>query len=245
LAGITGYYRSSDHTSRYLDHATNFASYLAKLDPSLAPPHFVLLEDCQKPRNTLITAASSSDDGETIESEKLVSIYKAIARRITRLVRKRVSRAHPPPRRFCSAAIRAMRSEPSNIALHAWRMFWEGLGRLESASLFTPTPRDRWRSQILDRAQRMFSSVDREKTSGWSQWTDGHLFGAACLGTFVECVKRAGEVESTEHAGELADSLTCEFVPFCLTRDDGTPTGNRALHLWVPQEFEVLKSFLG
>jgi hypothetical protein len=243
LAGITGFGRGGGRASRSLEHVAHFASYLTDLDPSLAPPSFILLDQDQKQRNTLITAASAPDCSEVVESDRLVSIYKAIARRITRLVRKRIVRAHEPSQRFCSATARAMRREPSNIALHAWRMFWEGVGRLESATLNTRKPRDRWRSQMLDRAQRMFSSIDREKISGWSQWTDGHLFGAACLGTFVECIKRAGEVEDTEHAGDLADSLTGEFVPFCLSNEDVT-NGTKSLHLWLPQEFEVLKSYL-
>ena len=244
LANLSVFCRSGDAAGWRETYVASLAKYLADIDPSLAAPSFILRSEAQLPTNSLLTVGSDEDRECAPDSQHLISIYKAMARRITRIVRRKLAAAHHPNRQFCMATRAAISREPANITLYSWRMFWEGLGRLESNMLFTRTPKDRWRKQVLDRAKQMFAETAESNAARWSRWTDSHLFAAACLGTLVECMKRSGEVESTEYAGELASSLTCEFVPFCLS-NKGVPTPSvQTLHLVVPEEFSALRAFL-
>jgi hypothetical protein len=244
LANLPVFCRSGDPVRWREPHVASLGKYLATIDPSLAPPSFILSSDGQLPRSTLLTSGSGDEQESSPKSEHLIAIYKAIARRITRVVRRKIAAVHRPGPRLCTKTRTAIDREPTNIALYSWRMFWEGLGRLESKALFTRTSKDRWRQQVLDRASRMFAGAPESDADRWSQWTDSHLFGAACLGTLAECIKRSGEVESTEHAGELASSLTCEFVPFCLSTRCPPAGTKQALHLLLPEEFSILRTFL-
>jgi hypothetical protein len=242
LANLSLFCRSGDAAEWRETHVASLAKYLTDIDPSLAPLSFILRSEEQRSASILLTA--NTEDAESApNSQHLISIYKALARRITRIVRRKMASNHHPNRQFCMATRAAISREPANIALYSWRMFWEGLGRLESNVLFTRTPKDRWRQQVLDRAKRMFAESADSDAAHWSQWKDSHLFAAACLGTLAECIKRSNEVESTEYAGELASSLTCEFVPFCLSNEVGLRIPLQTLHLVVPEEFSALRAF--
>lgn len=179
-------------------------------------------------------------------SSELLCIYKSIARRLTKAVRWRLYRRFPPHPQFNAAKHEARQRDKLNIALHMWRIFWEGLEPWEGRVVLTRPAYagERWRTFVFTRFRELFPGAKVHDTSSWARWSDNHLFASACCGTFVECLRRAGEVECTREAGVPAASLTGESIPFCVSEPAGEISGERVLHLWRPKEFDQLETFL-
>lgn len=218
-------------TSILSRHIGVLSEFMADIDVSLKPPTFLVTPQRRSAAKAVRTLHIPKA-ARTVQDHDLLSVYKAVARRLTRRVRRRLKRRYPRARTFTTALHERIQGDPENIALFAWRAYWEGVSWHDWNRILTGSRagRDRWRDAVLNRFVELFGKQPNSNQLGVS---DLHFLASACLGTLLECCNRTGEAQSLRDAGRLAAQITGECIPMGMERM--TPLRDRLIHLWIPQ----------
>lgn len=217
-------------------HIGCLSEFLGQVDESLRPPSFLVSPERRKARHAVRTLRTTKA-APTMSDRDLVSVYKAIARRLTRRVRRKLKNRYPHAGTFALVLHEQIQADPDNIVLYAWRAYWEGVAWYDWNAIFTNSlaGRNRWRGTVL---ARFVELVGKRPDSDKLGLSDLHFLASACLATLQECTERVGEALSLRDAGKLAAQITGEHVPLGMEKADAH--GDRLIHLWLPRTTDEL-----
>jgi hypothetical protein len=190
---------------------------LAKIDPSLLPlPQHLFASAAPAPVTvSQVTSTSELRDG-TDKMGTIVSIYKAIARRLTRKIigEQKTDIEHPDTvRRFA--------------ALVGWKLYWEDCADYRVVFARRGGRTTACAESVYSRFRELISGTPIDNIA---EYECGHLMVATALGTFAEALTLAEKYNEAGKAGRIAREISGAQIPLIVSQGPSDRSGKTTLY---------------